>query len=512
MKFQRLFSIADSALTRSRWKALVCGVFVLAVWGAKLWIISRFAGATPVNDEWDDHAVNLFVPYMDSTLSIGRLLEPHNEHRILMTRLVALMVFAANGSWDPILEMIVNAAIHVAFGVCIVAVLGGPLGRAGFATLALTTAVLLAVPNASENPVWGLETHFYAVLLFGFIAIVLICRGSFSLVRGGAGIVAATLSFLSLASGALVFLAGAVVIAAKRCLGVESGWRGWAVAAALLACFAIALMLTPVIAAHEVYRAHTIREFAWAFEMVAAWPFRAHMTAATILVNAPLAILALVTLRKPPAGGSVAWVLLGLGLWNVLQFAVLAFGRAVGVDSTRYLDICAFNLIVNFACAALMADGARKRLLVAAWLAAVAAGWAVQTARHVPPELEARRSLGLLQEQNVRAFLTTGAFLPGASGADLSVPYPNPARLADILSDPKVRRILPSPFRDAVAGVSSAGAASAQPDRLRAIRDGLLRAGPYLAIGGALLMLLLILRPLLGEVAMRPEKLKERVG
>jgi hypothetical protein len=191
---------------------------------------------------------------------------------------------------------------------------------------------------------------------------------------------------------------------------------------------------------------------------------------------------------------------------------VLAFGRAVGVDSTRYLDICAFNLIVNFACAALMADGARKRLLVAAWLAAVAAGWAVQTARHVPPELEARRSLGLLQEQNVRAFLTTGAFLPGASGADLSVPYPNPARLADILSDPKVRRILPSPFRDAVAGVSSAGAASAQPDRLRAIRDGLLRAGPYLAIGGALLMLLLILRPLLGEVAMRPEKLKERVG
>jgi hypothetical protein len=90
MKFQRLFFIADSALTTSRWKALVCGVFVLAVWGAKLWIISRFAGATPVNDEWDAHALNLFVPYMDSTLSIGRLLEPHNEHRILMTRLVAL--------------------------------------------------------------------------------------------------------------------------------------------------------------------------------------------------------------------------------------------------------------------------------------------------------------------------------------------------------------------------------------------------------------------------------------
>jgi hypothetical protein len=51
---------------------------------------------------------------MDSALSAEHLLQPHNEHRIFTGRVVALALFAANGAWDPILETIVNAAIHVA--------------------------------------------------------------------------------------------------------------------------------------------------------------------------------------------------------------------------------------------------------------------------------------------------------------------------------------------------------------------------------------------------------------
>ena len=476
-----------------RWKALLCGAFVLAVWGAKLWIIARFATPTPLNDEWDATALGLFVPHLDSTLSLGQLLAPHNEHRIVTTHVVDLLLFTANDAWDPILETIVNAAIHVALGVGIVLVLGARLGRGGLAALATVTALLLAVPNAIENPVWGLETHFYCVLLFGFIAIALISRGSGSLVRCGAGIAAATLSFLSLASGALVFAACAAVVVAKRCLGVEAGPRAWIIAAVLVACFAIALALTPIIEAHKVYRAQTLGQFVWAFEMVAAWPFRVHMTIGTAWVNAPLAILAWRVVRKPPPSDDVAWALLGLGLWNGLQFAALAFGRAVNaIDSTRYLDICAFNLIVNFAATALLAESGRRRLLAGVWLAAIAIGWTVQTTQHVPQELAARHARGLVQEKNVRAFLATGAFLPGASGADLSVPYPDAARLADILSNPKVRRILPSIFSDA----------SAKPDRLSGVRDGLLRAGPFLAVIGALLMALALVSPLVAGSSM----------
>jgi hypothetical protein len=488
------------------WRASMCLALALAVWGAKLWLISRFANPTPFVDEWDAHALGLFVPYSDQTLSWQHLWSPHNEHRMLPGRLVALGLFMANGGWDPILEMIVNAAIHVALGVGILLVFGRHLDRRGFATLAVITAALLAVPSAIENPMWGLETHFYAVLLFGFVAIDLLCRDGGSFVRFGAGIAAGVLSFLSLASGALVFLACAAVAIAKRVLRVDSAGRNWAAAAALLACFALAMWLTPVIEANKVFRPQTFGEFAQAFETLAAWPFRAHITAATLLVNAPLAVLAWHCLRKPPAHDSLAWALLGLGLWNGLQFAALAFGRAAAIGAPRYLDICALNLIVNFVCAATLADSGRKRLMVAAWLAAVGIGWGIEIAHeHLPRQLAARQRLAAVQEQNVRAFLQTGAFLPGTSAADLTIPYPDAAHLAAVLSNPTVRQFLPAVFQDAAAGAPS-------PDRLSGVRDGLLRAGPWLGIAGALLILLLLTWPAWADMRTLTHKLSARVG
>src|SRR5262249_26763362 len=218
------------------WQALTCAAFALAVWGAKLWIIARFATPTPLADEWDSHAIKLFVPYSESTLSLHDLLSPHNEHRTLPTRLVVLGLYAANGAWDPILEMIVNAAIHVALGVTILLAFARHLERGAFTALAVVAATLLAVPDAPENPLWGIDGHFYAVRLFGFVALDLIAWDSGSLARWSSGVAAAVLAFLALASGALVFLAGAAVVAAKAWLGGAPRRRGWAMAGVLLAC------------------------------------------------------------------------------------------------------------------------------------------------------------------------------------------------------------------------------------------------------------------------------------
>jgi hypothetical protein len=493
-----------------QWKVLICVAFVLAVLGAKLWIISRFGNPTPLNDEWDAQAANLFIPYFDSTLSLRQLLAAHNEHRVLTTRVVSLLLMAANGLWDPILEMIVNAAIHVALGISILIVIGRHLDRTTFAALAAFTAILLAVPNASENPVWGLETHFYCVLLFGFIAIDLLVKDAEPVARRVFGVIAATLSFFSLATGAFVFLVCAAVVAVKRWLGVERGRWEWALAAALLAGFVLAVMATPILDAHKVYRAHSVGEFFRAFAAVAGWPLRPYVVVATVVVNAPWLALAWRTLRKPPPSNDIAWILLALGLWIGLQFAALAFARALGIDATRYLDICALNLIVNFACAAVMGGAPLRKLLVAGWVAVIAIGWAIQTARHVPQELQSRNLLSLRQEGNVKAFLTTGKYLPGASNADLSIPYPLPERLDGLLSDPRVRRFLPGTFQDAMAKQRTPSEESAKRDRLAGIRDALLRAGPYLASIGLLLFLLVVgmLFARRGDATLRPTRMR----
>jgi hypothetical protein len=136
----------------------------------------------------------------------------------------------------------------------------------------------------------------------------------------------------------------------------------------------------------------------------------------------------------------------------------------------------------------------------------IAVGWAIQTARHVPQELQARHLLSLRQEENVKAFVTTGTYLPGASNADLSIPYPLPKRLDGLLSDPRVRRFLPGTFQDAMAKQGKSGEAAAKRDRLAGVRDALLRVGPYLASIGLLLFLLVVgmLFACRGDAALRP--------
>jgi hypothetical protein len=69
-----------------------------------------------------------------------------------------------------------------------------------------------------------------------------------------------------------------------------------------------------------------------------------------------------------------------------------------------------------------------------------------------------------------------------------------------VLSKPTVRKILPSVFQDPAAG-------GPPPERLRGVRDGLLRAGPWLGIAGALLMLLMMLQPLLAGLRRNPKPL-----
>ena len=411
----------------------------------------------------------------------------------LPTRLMSLALIWANGLWDPILQMIVNAAIHVALGVGILMVFDKHLDRGAFAGLAILTVMLVAVPNATENPLVGLQTHFYCVLLFGCSAIFLIAgEYGFSALRI-LGIAAAALSFLSLASGALVFLACGGVVIAKRVLRVESGWRPWAFAAVLFACFVLALSVTPTIAAHKVFAAHSAREFLIAFLRQASWPIRYPLEVSALVVNAPLVMVAWRTLRKPPPSNNIAWVLLALGLWNALQFAALAYGRAAMSEASRYLDIRALGLIINFICAAIISDTGRKRLLAASWVVAIVIGWAFQTAIDVPKQLQERYSTSVQQEKNVRAFLATGQFLPGASGDDLSLPYPDAKRLADLLSDERVRRFLPSNLQPAIAGERLPNEASMRRDRLGGFRDALLAAGPYLAVVGFLLLLLSVL-------------------
>jgi hypothetical protein len=487
MVVQSSVLLVSSAMPRSTWRALLFASLVLTAFGAKLWVIASFGNATPFWDEWGALGARLLVPYYDSTLSLDHFWRPHNEHRLLVALAVFLSVMLANGHWDPLLQMIVNGVVHVGLAVGTLLIFGRDLRDWAFAALAALILVLVAVPYAWEATLMSM-THYYYTLSFGFIAICLVARGEgLSATRIG-GFVAAVCCFLTTASGALVFLACALVIAVRRLLAVEKGWQPWAVAAVFLAGFIVAIELTPTIPTHSALVAHSIRGFRKAFLALAGWPLRPFDIVGSLVVNAPFLALIWHTLRRPPRSDGVAWVLLALGGWCGLQMASVAYGRAISVTAPRYLDMVAMGLIVNFACAALLSNRRWKEIAAAGWLGLVAVGLVAQAVKEIPGGLRWRHTTSLQQEQNVKTFLATGRFPPGATSADFSLPYPRADQLAQWLSDERYRRILPSNLQHAAMPPDRVnGERAVRRDRFGGLRDALLAVGPYLMAVGLLL-------------------------
>src|SRR5580698_6639125 len=95
----------------SAWLAVFC----LVALGAKLWTIQIWGTNIPYWDQWDEARL-LFKPWLEGTLTWRDFFIPHNEHRILFTRLLDLAELKLNGQWDPFFQMIVSALLHIGYG------------------------------------------------------------------------------------------------------------------------------------------------------------------------------------------------------------------------------------------------------------------------------------------------------------------------------------------------------------------------------------------------------------
>jgi hypothetical protein len=218
-----------------------------------------------------------------------------------------------------------------------------------------------------------------------------------------------------------------------------------------------------------------------AFLNLAGWPLA---FPGAFVVNIPAVRLLIRMVKGAPPRDDLAWVMLGISLWALLQFASIAFGRA-GV-ANRYIDIAVPNLLVNLVIA-LYLPATRYKHAATVWWAAIVIGLCAQAA-FVPSQLEAHARMATIEEANTKAFLSTGVFPPGAGEPQLTLPYPDPNRLAMLLSDPKIRRFLPSNLQAAMPevrdGVGPDG--SLRIDRLGSLRDVLLAASWVIALLGAL--------------------------
>ena len=457
-----------------KYSAFTIGLFATMLFGIKLWLIGTYGNGTPFWDQWDAEAVGIYKPFLEGTLNWTNLFAPHNEHRIFTTRLMALALLNINGIWNHMLQMVVNAGLHIAALVLCIVLFTRVIGRDYLPALLVFSLVLFGVPYAWENTLSGFQSQFYFVLLFSIACLWFTVTQEPLSARWWVGVACGMLAFLSLASGIFALAAAAIIDLIFYVMGLRKNVKQLLAVFILAVLFTLGTVQTPSLAYHAHLKTSSIPQFIEALMAILGWPISSNLFSVLILnlptfvilgwpmasnlfpviiLNLPTFVFVGVMLWKRPPANDSKWFLLALVVWSLGQAVSIAYGRAVGNLSSRYLDLFAISILVNFVCLILIAqDHIGKKYVwtiigVSVWTITVLFSLGLYAGKRMPAELAEKRDTGLAQEINTRNYLATGDFIHLKDKAYLHVPYPDSKRLASILASPTIRAILPTNIR-----------------------------------------------------------------
>ena len=432
----------------------------LIVVGARLWLVSLYGTSVPIMDQWDGEGAHLFKPWIEGTLRISDLFQPHNEHRILLSRLLALGLLRLNGQWDAQLEMAVNALLFGAIAVLITVALVKLFGHNLRTPIVLAVGLWSALPYGHENTLWAFESSFYFLLFFSLLAIWGLALYPLFSWPWWAGVAGLLLACLSMASGffaALVLLGlSALRLIKKRAFSRDR------VTLILLCCAVVAITFyyRTTVPSHAAIRATSLHVWAHVFGCCLAWPF-CTTSALCLMMYLPVGLLAVRYVSKQAVALGDTWgrraeVLIGVSAWVILQAAAMAYlrgGGAVPPPVSRYMDILALGGLANFLAVLILLrelpNGTDARqvgiVLATCWITGLVAG-SFLISQHELTFRGLRMGSLYPAEETVRAYVATGdrRYL---DGDPTMIPYPDASRLAMLLDDPTIRSILPAVVR-----------------------------------------------------------------
>lgn len=432
----------------------------LLILGAKWATFDRFGSAMPDWDQWDAEAVELLIPWFSGDNFLSHLFHPHNEHRVVVTKLHNLALVLLNGQWDARLEAVTNAVLHSALAAAFF-LLGARWSAARWhAPLFLVLFALFGLPLAWQNVLGGFHSQQYWLLGLSFVAIALLPFSRPWSAAWWLGAAAAVVALGTMASG---FLAAAVVVVvfAWRLWTRESAPRAAVPTLALCAALIAVGLLTRVeVDWHAHMKAKTVHDFAFSIIHSMEWPLRDQDWAAALLWLPWFLVAAHVVraARRARAGETVParapQTLLALGGWVLVQLVATAYARGAGGDypASRYMDTLSFGTAVNALALVWLltvrAPALASRLfhytLAAAWIVTLGVGLralAEVTLRH---ELPDAKKYYLKAEANLRIYLGTDN--PKAL-AQKEIPFPTAEGLVERLANPHLRAVMAPPVR-----------------------------------------------------------------
>ena len=432
-----------AAVPENRWKraALLVALFTV-VYGAKLWIVDYAGSPVPFWDQWGAEGMGLFKPFLLGQLSWQTIVTPLNEHRIILTKLLALGLFRGNGMWDPRLEMVVNATIAAGTATLVAHLILLEIGDACLRPVVSMVALLWVLPYGWENSVMGIQSLLYFLVLFSFAALWGLSYGPPFTTRWWIGFASVALACLTMASGMLAGLA----IAAIRGLAIvldRRTWRThWLTMILALAFAAVTWLSSRHIPTHDGLNAQGPGYFLEFLSKCLSWP-ALKIPFAFLLLQAPL-FVAVRRLAQENGRSPARWFVLALAIWGGMQSVVLAYARGYrgGFPPSRYQDIFVIGFLAAFV-AWLLEWPRINRWIRWCWILLATIGL-VQSASHdIRRSLPEVRQSRIEQARRCRVYVETEdpAILRKVSDP-LDIPLGDAEKLAACLDDPQLRSIL----------------------------------------------------------------------
>jgi hypothetical protein len=419
---------------------------VLLVVGARLILLGDFGYDLPYFDQWVAEGALLIIPWRAGHLEFSSFFQPHNEHRIPLTRLLAYAQLVLDGQWNNLAQSVLNLPIAAAG---IAAVLVAIRKAASSAAVGTSAALVFIAGSASplswENILVGFQSQFYFMALYAVVATLLCVNARPLSARWFFGLAVVGASLLNMASG---FFIAAPLAARHGVLSMFRRDKREAVAAVLLLSAFVAgayggltTARAGVIQEHRDYLV-TVRGFLDCL----AWPLPPELKLLAFLQWCPSVALCVQSLRRGETREDPrTWVVLCLAAWVAMQCGAMALARAhMGqLPSSRYVDILLIGSAVQLLALGLLNRSKRFQVATVLVFAAVMLiGFTTRSRQQLALDLPYKRATTQTQMRNVRAFLS-GDESKLSTAAFPDSPHPDVPWLMGLLRNPALVDLLP---------------------------------------------------------------------
>ena len=197
----------------------------------------------PFWDEWDE--TGIVLAFHRGTLTFADLWAQHSEHRILTMRLTLIGLDALLHHWDPVSEIFLSiaAAIATLAGLIVLAFRSVSPSRA--LLLGVVFSLLVFSIAQYENWTWGFEIAWFYVNASLVWSIVLLSARSRRWMAFAGATMLAAFATVSMATGPLVWLTGAILIASVPNRDRLSRFAAWLALGAIVCWFYVSGFVSP---------------------------------------------------------------------------------------------------------------------------------------------------------------------------------------------------------------------------------------------------------------------------